>query len=129
MFDERSLSDQRTSRQYCEYHYGGYGVFASLPLLAAVLEKPTAFESSKPHLRPLAKITAVTFHCRSSSTALHMTTRIISLSKKLVFYSNSSNGVSFSPTKNSKRIERPCPAKLDKGRTCSSPMPKFFSRP
>ena len=54
MFDEGSALDQKISRQYCEYHYGRYGVFASLPLLAAVLETQLysfqdfkrAFESS-----------------------------------------------------------------------------------
>jgi len=54
MFDEGSALDQRISRQYCEYHYGRYGVFATLPLLAAVLETQlysfrdfkSAFESS-----------------------------------------------------------------------------------
>lgn len=41
MFNERSLSDQRISHEYCETHYGHYGVFASLPLLASVVETQT----------------------------------------------------------------------------------------
>jgi hypothetical protein len=44
MLDGRSLMEQEVSRHYCEFRYGRYGrygIFASLPLLTAVLETQT----------------------------------------------------------------------------------------